>query len=500
MTRDYIPKITDVRELGQVWTPDWVAEAMAAYTMSQGAESLFDPACGNGSLLAAGKRFAARKHTAFLANGMDVDLRVLDGFKRQGLDHSDMNRIRIGDYLADPPDAIYPAIAVNPPYVRHHRIGGVRKRELQSMVMGTMGRRIDARAGLHVYFLIQSLKQLAPNGRLAFIVSSDICEGVFSRQLWDWVLRTYRLDAVLQFSPEASPFPHADTNAILFLIQNSKPRSEFIWARCLKEDPISISEWIESGFEAAYPNLLEVQTRTVSEASATGLSRPPSHHLTSFTLGDVASVMRGIATGANDFFLMTREQASHRNLPSSFLKPCISRVRDLDGDRITEECLDRLERKGRPTLLLNIPPSPFEELPLSVQDWIREGESLGLHNRPLIKTRRPWYRMEQRRNPPLLFAYLGRRDCRFILNEAGVVPLSCLLCVYPKSTSAKDVWQALNRPETIANLASVGKSYGGGAIKVEPRALERLPIPDEIMEGLAVNLPIQEGLFNLATG
>jgi hypothetical protein len=39
------------------------------------------------------------------------------------------------------------------------------------------------------------------------------------------------------------------------------------------------------------------------------------------------------------------------------------------------------------------------------------------------------------------------------------------------------LWLALEHPATIANLALVGKSYGSGAIKVEPRALERLPIP-----------------------
>jgi hypothetical protein len=48
------------------------------------------------------------------------------------------------------------------------------------------------------------------------------------------------------------------------------------------------------------------------------------------------------------------------------------------------------------------------------------------------------------------------------------------------------LWRVLSHPETVANLAKVGKSYGGGAIKVEPRALERLPLPDRLVrsEGL----------------
>jgi hypothetical protein len=46
----------------------------------------------------------------------------------------------------------------------------------------------------------------------------------------------------------------------------------------------------------------------------------------------------------------------------------------------------------------------------------------GLPKRPLISTRRPWFKMEQREVPPILFAYLGRRNTRFILNEAGILP------------------------------------------------------------------------------
>ena len=43
------------------------------------------------------------------------------------------------------------------------------------------------------------------------------------------------------------------------------------------------------------------------------------------------------------------------------------------------------------------------------------------------------------------------------------------------------LWQVLKHPDTAGNLRRVGKSYGSGAIKVEPRALERLPIPAHVL-------------------
>ena len=40
------------------------------------------------------------------------------------------------------------------------------------------------------------------------------------------------------------------------------------------------------------------------------------------------------------------------------------------------------------------------------------------------------------------------------------------------------------------NLRLVGKSYGAGAIKVEPRALESLPIPNHLVKKYGLDLDI----------
>ena len=192
--------------------------------------------------------------------------------------------------------------------------------------------------------------------------------------------------------------------------------------------------------------------------------------------------MRGIATGANEFFVLTNEQRKRHQLRGALFKRCIGRTRDCPDDRITADRLFELERDGRPTWLLDLPDLPVEELPKPVQAYLKIGRKLDFPERALIKSRRRWYLMEQRRVPPLLFAYLGRRSSRFILNDAGVVPLTGFLCVYTKlNVEANALWLALNEPSVIAGLSRVGKSYGDGAIKVEPRALEQLALPRSIL-------------------
>ncbi|MFN8483188.1 MAG: N-6 DNA methylase [Anaerolineae bacterium] len=479
------PEREALREKGQFWTPNWVAEAMVAYVTSGGGHSIFDPAVGEGAFFRAAKSLSQETGRGIGLLGTEIDHEALQQARANGLSDADLAKVQITDFVLRPPAGPYPAIVANPPYIRHHRIPPDVKATLQRYGASITGTALDGRAGLHVYFLLRALQLLDREGRLAFIMPADTCEGVFAGRLWEWIARHYRLDAVITFSPDASPFPGVDTNPVVFMITNSAPTERFIWAKCNRPDPDSLKQWALSVFTDRPPGDLTVCDRLLTEALATGLSRPPGQAPSDGpVLGDYARVMRGIATGANEYFFLTVEQAKALHIPDEFLIAAIGRTRDVDGDEITQETLAALERQGRPTRLLALDGRPVPEFPQPVQAYLRQGEAMGIHQRTLIATRRPWYKMEERKAPPFLFAYLGRRNARFVHNRIGAVPLTGFLCVYPRSEDTAFVdglWHILQHPATVANLSLVGKSYGGGAIKVEPRALERLRIPDQAL-------------------
>jgi hypothetical protein len=478
-----------LRKKGQFWTPDWTADIMTAYVLQDKPLRLLDPALGQGVFFRAVKRYAQSHDFELTLFGRDIDPEVIGQARMSGLNDDDLRNVEIRDFVLDPPSELFPAIIVNPPYIRHHRLSPAQKEHLREFARKATGRLIDGRAGLHVYFLIRALQALAPEGRLAYIVSADICEGVFAHALWQWICSQYRLDAVITFASEATPFPDVDTNALVLLIRNARPAADFDWVKCLDRDSRDLTALVSGRQRKNYTGI-QVNRRLLSEALATGLSRPPSDNAKhQYTLGDFASVMRGIVTGNNDFFFMTSARAKELGIPDTLLVKTVGRMRDVQGEYFDPEDVQRLDDKGRPTRLLNVNGVLFDQLPMRVQKYLEDGEAKGLPNKTLIKTRKPWYRMEVRKIPPILFAYLGRRSARFIRNRADVVPLTCLLCVYPRHSSPEFIehlWKVLSNPETISNLTKVGKSYGGDAIKVEPRSLERLPLPDDLVraEGL----------------
>ena len=472
-----------LRVNGQFWTPDWVADAMVAYALDGKSDTLFDPGVGAGAFLRAGRRL---RGSSLKLRGREIDPAALVAASESGLTAEDMAGVELRDFALHPPTEKYASIVANPPYVRHHRLSESAKITLHTFARDLIGRSIDGRAGLHVFFLLRCLTMLSPGGRLAFIVSADICEGVYARTLWTWIASRFCLDAVVTFAPDATPFPGVDTNAVLLLVRNAAPEKDFAWMRVTAAGGDSLTHWVKAGLpHVSQFETLEITQRTAVEGFATGLSRAPvQSETTKHCLGDFARVMRGIASGQNDFFFMTSKRAEELQIPKRYFIPAIGRMRDVQTEPFTNVHLRELEEANRPTWLLSLGDEPREKLPEALQRYLEKGEEEKIPECTLIATRNPWYRMEKRTPPPFFFAYLGRRAVRFIRNQTDAVPLTCLLCIYPFDSSPDNLerlWRVFSDPRTLANLRLVGKSYGDGALKVEPRSLQQLQLPDDLL-------------------
>ncbi len=484
------PQREALREKGQFWTPEWVAEAMVKYVLGAETDHVFDPAAGAGAFLLAAKHVAASAGRSIRLLGTELDPAALQQARAAGLCEQDLKNIEIRDFVLDGPERQFSAIVANPPYIRHHRIGESTKAALKLMTKKIIGKVLDGRTGYHVFFFIKALERLAPGGRLAFIMPADTCEGIFANTLWKWVMDSYKLEAVISFSHEATPFPSVDTNALIFMISAAPPDVKFAWCRCKEVSRDALRVWVDAGFPETENAFISSIQRDLAEGYETGLSRPRHSRHVGPVLGDFAKTVRGIATGGNQFFFLTKDQLKDLGIPLQYTVRAIGRTRDVEGDEITAEALRKLEDAGRPTYLLSLDGRPEDEFPSAVRNYLKEGVKLEINKRALIKQRRAWYKMESREVPPFLFAYLGRRNARFIRNRAMVVPLTSFLCVYPKTRgkdAAEQVWRLLSHPDTLANLHKVAKSYGSGAIKVEPRALERVPLSERALleSGLA---------------
>src|SRR3989338_934224 len=104
-----------LRDKGQFWTPDWVAEAMVSY-VKKNAKTIFDPGTGSGAFLKALNKIDASKKINFY--GTDIDPEIT----KEEIYSNPKCLIEIRDFIKNPPLKKFEAIVANPPYIRHHRL------------------------------------------------------------------------------------------------------------------------------------------------------------------------------------------------------------------------------------------------------------------------------------------------------------------------------------------------------------------------------------------
>ena len=486
----FTPTIEAIRTKGQVWTPSWVADAMAIILRSKLSGEILDPAVGPGALIASCKRLS---NVALKVTAYEIDESVLAlNHSETEFAKSEFSKIVLDSFLEHSDDKKYSAIIANPPYLRHHKIPAELKSRCKEIVQNVLGISIDARAGLHIYFLVQALSRLEENGRLVFLVPADTFEGVFAEKLWSAISSKFRIDGILTLSSEVSAFPGVDTNAVIVVISKSQPVNEMIWAKWEGLNPANFSNAAEIAFNHDFIEAANLGLKSslvpIEEAISRGFTRSQSgERVEGVPFIDIARVMRGIATGDNDFFVFTKNRIQEFGLKEENFVRTIMRVRDLPSSGLNSADLKYLDDNERPTYLLSIDANTI--MYPNLQKYIEAGEASGLSKKALVSARKYWYFMEKREPVPILFAYLGRRNVRFIKVDVPIQPLTGFLCVYPqKGVSVETLVSALNHPITINELSKVGKSYGNGAIKVEPGGLRKLIVPWEAIDAAGIDV------------
>jgi hypothetical protein len=224
------------------------------------------------------------------------------------------------------------------------------------------------------------------------------------------------------------------------------------------------------------------------------------------TLGDLFDIKRGLATGDNGYFIMTREQIAQRGLPIECFTPVLPSSRHIPEDEIMAD-LDGLPILDKPLFLLDtrLPEDEIAARYPALQAYLDTGKGgeKAVSNRYLCKARRPWYGQEKRPAAPIICTYMGRgragaKPFRFILNHSKAC--NVFLMLYPKpiftraTTEHPDimraVWTFLNDIDTD-ELLGYGRVYGGGLHKLEPKELRGFPAMD-----LVKLLPSIESLQN----
>ena len=470
--------------LGQFATPTRLALdvlACARGLLPEEAPVRFlDPAIGTGSFYSALLReFPPARLEA--AAGFEVDPHF--GVPAQALWHGHPLRIEVADFTAArAPKGTdsFNLIICNPPYVRHHHLDKTTKSRLLAAAEASAGVRMAGLAGLYCYFLCLAHSWLSDNGVAGWLIPSEFMDVNYGAPVKRYLLSQVELLRIHRFDPEDVQFGDALVS------------SAVVWFR--KRRPSDGHQVVFSyGGTLAEPKQSRlVQTSTLRDAAKwTGLATGGvKAAVKGLRVADFFSVKRGIATGDNGFFIMSRSEIEERGLPPQFFRPILPSARHLETDVIEAEA-DGTPKVARQQFVLDcrLPESEVEARYPALWAYLQSGRPK-VAATYLCSRRSPWYAQENRPPPPFLCTYMGRnlakrdKPFRFILNRSRATAANVYLLLYPKPALARAmmvdpelgrrVWEFLNDiPATT--LLGEGRIYGGGLYKLEPAELANVP-------------------------
>ncbi|MGV8805440.1 MAG: Eco57I restriction-modification methylase domain-containing protein [Polaromonas sp.] len=473
-------------KLGQFATPTALARDVLAYGLAllpQASPVRFlDPAIGTGSFYAALRAMSSERRMG-CATGYEIDPHYGEPAKtlwaQTALDY------QIADFTRlEPPrhqEKKSNLLICNPPYVRHHHIAGHEKLRLHAMAKGAANISLSGLAGLYCYFMALAHAWMDEGGIAGWLIPSEFMDVNYGRALKEYLLRDVTLLHIHRFDPNDVQFDDALVSSAVVWFRKDKPpvhhRVRFSYggplARPALSKIISIEDLRSANKWTRFPKNDPVQAQG------------------GYRLADLFSIKRGIATGANSFFILPEERAHELNLPLQFLKPILPSSRHVKEDEILCDASGAPLLSKRLYLLdCDLPEEQVKQDFPSLWEYLKTGKET-VAQAYLCKSRKHWYAQEKRFAAPIICTYLGRSDTgrpfRFLLNSSQAIATNVYLMLYPQPLLARQLavnplairalWKALNaiQPET---LLGEGRVYGGGLHKLEPKELANVPADD----------------------
>jgi adenine-specific DNA-methyltransferase len=471
-------------KLGQFATPGALATEILEYARKILPANLnirfLDPAFGTGSFysallktfphsrIASATGYEIDKHFAERAAELwsDEPLRLSNAdFTRQVAPSSDNERANL--------------LICNPPYVRHHHLSNDDKNRLKMFARQSAGTALSGLSGLYCYFMCFAHSWMAEEGLAAWLIPSEFMDVNYGRAIKDYLLSQVTLLSIHRFDPADVQFDEALVSSAVVWFKKSSPRPdhfvEFTYGGTLTKPSISM----RVPAQALHENTKWTRFPQNPHAQASAQQE--------LKLSDLFTIKRGIATGANKFFILTPESVAELQLPKNFLVPILPSARYLSSDEVlADHHGDPLIERKQYLLSCKLPESEVEAKYPSLWSYLESGKQQGIHQKYLSEHRSPWYSQEERMPPLFLCTYINRKSkttgetFRFILNHSRAIAANVYLLLYPKKPLADAIkakpelidslWRALKAIKSEA-LTGEGRVYGGGLYKMEPREL-----------------------------
>lgn len=482
-----LPPLADRKQRGAFFTPPQVAEFLTNWAIRSSADLVLEPSCGEAAfLMPAVTRLrelgAAPAEISRQVFGVDIHEASLEvasrSLRQEGVSPTlvadSFFSLEAPNGLLESPIPLVNAVVGNPPFIRYQQFSGHERARAQAAAL-RQGVRLSGLASSWAALLIHASAFLQQDGRAAMVLPAELLTVNYSEAVRRFLLERFATVHVIHF--KRLIFKDALEDIVLLLAEGSGGSSSLTFH--LLEDEIGLASFNP---QLRTHSILDPQGSKWTELLLPENVRRLVNDVTSewfVTIGDYGVPQLGTVTGANDFFALRPSQVKDLGLK----EPDITRIsppgtRHLKGLRFTNTDWRSLEKADERVWLLTLKRLTSKEE--RVSRLIREGEASDVHLGYKCRIRDPWYVVPPVAKPDLFFTYMSHRFPRLITNVAGVGFLNSMhgveLTNHRRVGKAALPFAAMNSLSQLV-AETIGRSYGGGILKLEPREASQLPVP-----------------------
>lgn len=461
------------RQQGIYYSPEDVAGALAKWAVRASDDTIFDPSFGGCVFLRAGLARLQQLGAPDAPRrtfGTDRDSgawRDADQLVRQG---ANPRQFLQEDFLAIAPADIggpFRVVLGNPPYVRHHILSDAALRTARGSVPN--GVQLSRLASYWAYFVLHSLRFVAPGGRMALILPGTFLRADYAEVVRSELQRAFASVTVLALDQQL--FADAEEQSVLVLAEQRGGSPGTVRIGAASRDGLIIEDALHRAECYRRTNKANDWARGLFEADMLGL-----YDALASRLGQLGSVLRvgiGVVTGANDYFLVGADMRQKMGIEDVALRPVVARTAQLRGLWLT------VTDTACSSNQMFVPPTT--DLPPGAARYVEYGEKAGVDQGTKCAQRTPWFVPRGTQAPDAFLSCMAWVGARLVLNDAKAVCTNTLLGAYfrPDLDEALRIDYAAGTLSTVAQLSAEieGRVCGGGLLKLEPSDARRLVVP-----------------------
>ncbi len=462
--------------LGQWFTPPEVARLALALVGTRG--RLLDPACGDGAFLAAARQAGVAAERLF---GVELDPAAAEACAAR----VPGARIERGDLFAVAADGEgFDVVVGNPPYVRTERMSAAQKQRVRARLADDwpdapphLIDRLVGRGDLAAACVLRALRLARPGARIALVLSSALLHADHAAPLWELVGRHGCVRALVD-APAERWFADAAVNALIVVIERGGEPAPVRVARLRVPTAVAADRVRGDGDLDAVADVRLVPADRPArwaaalraEAAWFELERVAGPALV--PLGELATVRRGITSGANEVFYLSRDRARALGIEPALLMPLVRVPRERADAAIAVDP----DTTSHVVLAAPADPEALARHPGAAR-WLEANAAAAV--RTMLRARSPWWALSI--EPARLF--LAKAYAARFVQRLAPRPIACDQRVYavdPRpGTDVELLAAVLDSTFTALAIESLGRaSMGQGALEQTVSQAAALPVID----------------------